>query len=699
MDKKDFRKFSSPFVGMVALMGVCNMGTSAYAQTSANVTKTEYIYKQKVVPSIINNYLFSTYYYNGKRAYNLRSLPMGTTSGNIVSMKINPSGTTFALLAEKGDSKNVTVYDLWKQGSVVHQFKDIKNPTAICYSADARNIYIATNDKLLCYDLRNYEQKWSIEMPFEANDLTVSDNGYFLAARKDSKVVVWNLESKEVRKEYDFEIAVNDMAFSKNSDKFGVLTTDELLSLYDTQDFSIIQHFDAVGIAKCLSFHPDGKYASVITGKGRIAILNLLDGDTREYVDNEAGGINGAVFVKDGKQNIFLAYNAQSDIIYKLMSQLAPNFTKLLKDELAERMAEWEMRMPDETLEEYNIRVNDDTRKKQIRLFEEEIATRLADNLLQMSTISLGNYNAEESLLALNFDNMPSIYLNVPESELLSFTNTSNLEFRNTRYGLNEKDQFELVYADVYNKTTGKIYTFDNRERRSLAYLKTDDNFVPLDLVQLSNMEMMKLEGIKDNIVDLAKKENKISNHTNISVSSKVVSDVDANGNKILNYLVRFNYTVDPEFSVKEDFAAGKYKAEESAAAISMLRIVKTAFENDFAQYVKSGKKLRINITGMADALPINGSIAYDGCYGDFEGEPVYKNGDLGNITVTKKAGITENEQLAFLRATGVREYIKANVPSLSQMDVNYIHNIEIAKGKGGEYRRISVDFTFVDAF
>ena len=101
----------------------------------------------------------------------------------------------------------------------------------------------------------------------------------------------------------------------------------------------------------------------------------------------------------------------------------------------------------------------------------------------------------------------------------------------------------------------------------------------------------------------------------------------------------------------------------------------------------------------MADALPINGSIAYDGCYGDFEGEPVYKNDDLGNITVTKKAGITGNEQLAFLRATGVREYIKANVPSLSQMDVNYIHNIEIAKGKGGEYRRISVDFTFVDAF
>ena len=32
-------------------------------------------------------------------------------------------------------------------------------------------------------------------------------------------------------------------------------------------------------------------------------------------------------------------------------------------------------------------------------------------------------------------------------------------------------------------------------------------------------------------------------------------------------------------------------------------------------------------------------------------------------------------------------------------MDTNYVHNIQLAKGKGGEYRRINVDFIFVDAF
>ena len=88
---------------------------------------------------------------------------------------------------------------------------------------------------------------------------------------------------------------------------------------------------------------------------------------------------------------------------------------------------------------------------------------------------------------------------------------------------------------------------------------------------------------------NLAKKENTISDHTNISVSAKVISDVDASGKKVMNYLVRFTYTVDPQFSAKEDFAAGKYKAEESPAAASMLKIVKkfniTIFISIFASW------------------------------------------------------------------------------------------------------------------
>lgn len=126
---------------------------------------------------------------------------------------------------------------------------------------------------------------------------------------------------------------------------------------------------------------------------------------------------------------------------------------------------------------------------------------------------------------------------------------------------------------------------------------------------------------------------------------------------------------------------------------------MKNSFRKDFAQYVHAGKKLRVKITGMADASPINGKITYDGCYGEYTNEPVYKDNDLSNITVTKESGVTQNDQLAFLRAVGVKDYILKNIPAFSEMNSDYNYYIEVTKEKGSEYRRISVAFTFVDAF
>lgn len=669
------------------------------AQTTTPSTGQEYVYKQKVTPLGVDNYLFSTYYYNGKKTYNLRNLPLSSASGNVGSLKINPSGTSFAVLAQKGKMAQVAIYDLWKANRTLHEFKEVEMPTALCYTPDARRILIATPTELQFFNARLYDLQDKMKMPFAANRLAISGNGYYLAAAGNNRLTIWNLEQKSVRKEFDFDMPVKDMAFSDDNTTFAVLTADGLLTTYDTRNFLILQSFDAMGNALSCSFHPEGKYLSVVTGDTRVAILNLMDEEDRNYVDNAQGGITDARFVRDGKKQIFLAYNTTASMTYKLMSALAPNYTKLLADELNDRMNDWMKMMPGETLEEYKLRVNDETRAKQIRLFEQEIATRMADNLVQMSEVTLGSYNPESNMLAVNFNTMPTIYLNVPAAEVNDFMDPGNLEFRNAKYGLTKQDKFELIYADVYNKVSGKTYVFDNLDRQSLDYLKSDDNFVPLELVQQSSMEELKLQEIKEKIVSLAKKQNTISDHTQISVNARIVADQDADGKKIMNYKIDFAYEVDKGFSAQEDFAPGKYKAGESGAAQSMLTIVKTAFENDFAQYVKPGKKLHVRITGMADALPINGKITYDGCYGDFVDEPVYKDNDLSNITVTKAEGITQNEQLAFLRATGVKEYINENIPSFGKMNTDYLHNIEVTAGKGGEFRRITVEFTFVDAF
>ena len=121
--------------------------------------------------------------------------------------------------------------------------------------------------------------------------------------------------------------------------------------------------------------------------------------------------------------------------------------------------------------------------------------------------------------------------------------------------------------------------------------------------------------------------------------------------------------------------------------------------EYDFARYLKEGKKLKITISGTADGSPIIRTIPYTGVYGDFVDEPIYENGDLTAITVTKADGIKENRQLAFLRAEGVKNYLEENVSNLNKMDTDYTFKVDVAEGKGSEFRRIKASFVFVDVF
>ncbi len=114
---------------------------------------------------------------------------------------------------------------------------------------------------------------------------------------------------------------------------------------------------------------------------------------------------------------------------------------------------------------------------------------------------------------------------------------------------------------------------------------------------------------------------------------------------------------------------------------------------------MKNGTRLNIKISGTADASPSQNSIAYDGAYGDIENEPIYQDNKMSAITVTQKDGIKSNEQLAFLRAYGVKEYLDNNVQGLKDMDTRYTYNIGVSEGKGSEFRRITIEFTFVDAF
>lgn len=657
------------------------------------------IYPQKVRPGRLDNYLFSAYYSDSKRVYNLMQAIISSPGGKIRELKVNPSGSSFALLRGTQNKTKLEIYDLWLPDRRIEKIKLEKTPMCICYSPDARHLVVVDAGKWVrFFETRGYSQSEAFPITCSPEAVAVSPDNNFLAVVSGNLVQIWNLETRTLITELQMDDKINSFIFSDDNHSAVVLTAKGELYLYDTSKFMPLNTFDALGLAKACDITDNGKYIAVVTGDNRVAVINRMDNRDRVYIDDATGGVTDVKFVKDGAGHDYLMYNTASSISYKSIDDYAPYYTQMLSDELNERMSEWMKRMPGESLSEYNSRVNEQTKMQQIRLFEEEIATRMAGDLLASSEMSMSNFNPVTNTLEIDFDTMPSIYLDVPSDKIGDFMDSNSLEFRNALYGLTDTDKFELVYVDVYNRNTGETYTFDNRERKSLEYMKMDNNFLPLEFVQLSNMDEMKLNEIRENVVDRAKKSNTISDNTNISVNANVVSDTAPDGSRILNYRIGFSYNVEAGFSSKEDFAPGKYNIEQSGAAMSMVAVIKSAFEDEFAQYIKSGKKLKVTITGMADRLPINGTIPYDGIYGEYTDEPVYGEGPYA-ITVTEKTGITRNDQLAFLRALGVKLQIEKNIPAMNDMDVSYRYNIHVADKTGGEYRRISVDFMFVYAF
>ena len=495
---------------------------------------------------------------------------------------------------------------------------------------------------------------------------------------------------------------VTGMEFSADASQLVVVTDDSRLTILDTKNWDKVDIFDKIGgKLSCPSFHPEGKYVSVVKDDNAIVIMNLKNSAVEQTLDEAVGGVAGnRFFINKQNSDVFMISNRQKDLVFWDANGLNPFFGKLMSKEVDAKMNEWVKMMQGESMEDYAIRVNDETRLKQQQLFAQEVATELAGDRISIENPFVGDYDASKSMLNIGFHSLPSISLEVPADEAGDFKDSKNLKFDNAVYVLNDKDEFELAYVEVRNETTNKVYIYDNIGRTKLTALEADDNFVPLEVMQQASREEIQLKEIKEAVIEEKKQDKLITENTQIDVKTEVVPGVDADGNKILNYKVGYQYEViNKEFSAKEDFPSGGYNIERSNAAMSLMKIIKNAFEGDFAKYLSEGKQVKVIITGSADASPIRGRIAYGGQYGEYTDEPYYKDGNLDNITVTKASGITSNEQLALMRAAGVKNYIEKNVATLENTRNEYEYHVEVAKERGGEFRKINVEFVIMDAF
>ena len=682
----------------------CFVAAMFCGQTMAQVVEKRGFDSQKKI-NAFDNTTFCTAYLSDGALYTMRDIAINDVR-KIERIVFNPTGSSIALLRAKNP---ISIYSFRDRNKKLFELKEKRKKlkakqmqVSMCYSADARSFIVGNSlGEIVIYDTKEYMPLAYIQGEAPATALAMSSNNYFIAAAVGQNINIWNFQTKELRKAIPMPAVVKEVTFSPDAALLAVTTDDNHLTIIDTKNWDKVDIFDKLGgTLSSPSFHPEGKYISVVKDGKNIEIINLKNGVVEQDIVDPTGGVTGGRFFKNNQNSeVFLLTNRTKQMVFWDANGLNPFYGKIMGREVDAKMNEWVKMMQGESMEDYAIRVNDETRIKQQQLFAQEVATALAGDRISMDNPFIDGYDASNNMLNIGFKGLPSIGLEVPSNEAGDFKD-GKMKFSNAVYVLNDKDEFELAYVEVTNETTNKVYIYDNIGRTKLTALEADENFVPLEIMQQATREEAQLAEIKEQVIEEKKQDKLITDNTQINVKTEVIPGVDANGKKILNYKVGYQYEViNKEFSAKEDFPSGGYNIERSNAAMSLMKIIKNAFEGDFAKYLSEGKQVKVIITGSADAAPIRGRLAYDGRYGEFVDEPYYKDGNLDNITVTKAGGITQNEQLALMRAAGVKTYIEKNVTTLGNTKNEYEYHVEVAKERGGEFRKINVEFVIMDAF
>ncbi len=596
------------------------------------------------------------------------------------------------------DNKTVKLFDPYteSEGADIYKSKEKHQISALTYSPDGTYILVFTIDNKFhkCVTNERVKEKelYATQLTSLPTKVLINKNADVALMMHADAVDVVNLETGAVRKGSPvFTQKVKDIDFAPDYKEFIVLLENGSMEIFNMDNkLSKKNSYRPVAGAQGVKYARKGKYAIINTGVA-FQIMNLLKSDVEYVLNVDCDSVLNMDVFHDSFNKEQLLYIKENVASFFSLDTLEQYRLKEMEEKVA-----YELRLK---REKGGDEINDEATLRAYALkIQYDYVTDIAGNKIGEGNATLGGYIKTNKTLQINFDNMSAIYVNIPEEDINDIGAIDDLEFSNTIYGLNRYDDFEVIYTKVRNKKTGKEYVFDNLKRATIAYDPKDR--VPVEIIILANKEKARLKEQTERAMAEAKEQNFLSDHTRITVNTRVEdTETDADGNKILNYEVSYMYEVEEAFSEQDDFKPGKYVVSQSNAATQMMNIIEQSLKGDFAKYITDCKKIIVNVTGSADALPIRGRIRYAGEFGDYTNQPATQNGELTTMTVTQSNGIRSNEELAFIRAVGVSEQLSKSTLGQSTVPVEYKYNVEVSDEKGGAHRRIKVVLKFVDTF
>lgn len=195
--------------------------------------------------------------------------------------------------------------------------------------------------------------------------------------------------------------------------------------------------------------------------------------------------------------------------------------------------------------------------------------------------------------------------------------------------------------------------------------------------------------------------ERKLYDENYIKVEADLIDTFYADGSMHLDLVYRLSYNCKHLEGYTDDYPLGTYYVDSSNSARAICELTRHFVGSTLSDLFRPRSEVEVTITSSADGTEFSTKVPYDGLYGDFRYCPVTFNGERIRVSVDRTTGISNNCQLAYIRAQGVRAKLEETIPALRQTINNFRYVAHSYKDSVNThyYRRSSVEMRVSDVF
>ncbi len=195
--------------------------------------------------------------------------------------------------------------------------------------------------------------------------------------------------------------------------------------------------------------------------------------------------------------------------------------------------------------------------------------------------------------------------------------------------------------------------------------------------------------------------DRKLYDESYISVTADLLDTLYSDGRMRLDLIYRLSYDCRHLEGWTDDYPLGVFDKDSSNSCRAICDLTKSFIEKNLSDVITAGKDIEITITSSTDGTEITSNIPYDGRYGDFRYCPVTFNGEKIRLSVDRSSGISNNCQLAYLRAQAIRVFLENEIPVLRSTHNNFRFVTQTYSDSINThyYRRSSIEIRISDVF